>query len=86
VAEELARGEISIEPGKSKLVATRKDVERGWQAVSNILVRQGESELAAEVKRYVRDMEPPLTEKEQLAVGLLRKVRDREPSERPPTR
>ena len=86
VSEELARGGISIEPGKSKLVATRKDVERGWQAVSNTLVRQGERELAVQVTRHIRGMQPPLTEKEQLAVGLLRKVRDRQPPEQPPIR
>lgn len=78
-AEELARGGISIEPGKSKLVATRKEVERGWQAVSEILVHQGELELAAQVKRYVREMQPPLTEKEQLVGRLLRQAHHRRP-------
>src|SRR5207302_3479310 len=37
VAAELLKGDLRVEPGKSKLVETRKEVERGWRATSDIL-------------------------------------------------
>jgi hypothetical protein len=37
----------------------------------NILQTQGHSDLAAEVRRFVEQMAPPMTEKEQLAKAVL---------------
>jgi len=68
----LERGEFRVEDGKSKLRATRTEVERGWTAVSEILVAQGHSELAAEVSRFVRGMPRPRTEREELAADIAR--------------
>lgn len=76
VAAELMKGNLRVEAGKSKLVQTRRDVERGWRAVSDILVSEGQSELAAQVERFVDQMSPPRTEKEQLAASLLERARE----------
>jgi len=76
VASELLSNGLTTETGKSKLVATRQDVERGWIAVADILAYQGHAELAAETKRLVDRMPPPHTEKEQIAVSLLRQNRE----------
>jgi hypothetical protein len=76
VAAELLRGNIRVEAGKSKLVQTRKEVERGWQAVSEALVREGQPELASQVERFVSQMPPPRTENEQIAVALLERTRE----------
>jgi hypothetical protein len=75
VAAELRVGAIKVEPGREQLVTTRKEVVRGWAAVSEILVAQGQPELATQVKRFVDAMPPPLTEKEQLAAQILQRTR-----------
>ena len=72
VAAELLKGNIRVKAGKSKLVRTRKEVERGWRAMSEILVREGQPELASQVERFVNQMPPPRTENEQLAAELVR--------------
>jgi hypothetical protein len=74
VAAELLKGKITVEAGKPKLVQTRKEVERGWQAVSEILVREGQPELASQVERFVNQMIPPRTENEQIAHDLRKAI------------
>jgi hypothetical protein len=87
VANELLTDGVRIEPGKSALTETRRDVERGWRATINILQTQGRSDLAAEVRRFVEQMPPPMTEKEQLASALLQAARKtRILNQSPPTR
>jgi len=49
VAKELQNGNIRAEPGKTKLMQTRQDVEHGWRTVSQILEHAGQPALAAEV-------------------------------------
>lgn len=73
VATAVERGEFKVEPGKSKLQATRTEVERGWTAVGEILVAQGQPELATEVRRFSRAMRPPMTEGEEIAADISRR-------------
>jgi Relaxase/Mobilisation nuclease domain len=87
VAAELTTGGLQMEHGKSTLMATRREVERGWRAVSDILVADGQPELAAQVRRFVDQMSPPRTEKEQIAINLLERDRlARAREEAPPSR
>jgi type IV secretory pathway VirD2 relaxase len=87
VAHELLTGGLRLERGKSALTETRREVERGWQATVNILQSQGRSDLAAEVRRFVERMPPPMTEKEQIANTVLQASRKaRNPDQFPPTR
>jgi hypothetical protein len=72
VGRELAKGGFRVEPGKSRLMRTRKEVERGWRAVSDHLLRSGQPELAANVRQFVTEMPRPQTEKEMLAAMLMR--------------
>lgn len=77
VAAELReRGKVGLESGKSKLIETRTEIERGWRATSDILIAQGQPELAADVRRFLAEMPPPRTEKEELARRLLKGMRD----------
>src|SRR5205807_383759 len=62
VGRELVKGEIRIEPGKATLLETRKNVELGWRTVSDALEREGHHALAAQVNRFVEQMQPPRTE------------------------
>jgi hypothetical protein len=73
---ELVKGKLQVESGKAKLIRTRQEVRRGWQAVSDELTRQGHPEIAAQVKRYVKQMPRPLTEKEYIATSLLEPARE----------
>jgi hypothetical protein len=85
VAVELLKGNIRPEPAKSTLLATRKEVERGWHATSNTLIAQGHPELAVQVRRFMNQMSPPRTDKELIAAELIPctrqpRVRDQQPT------
>jgi hypothetical protein len=71
VARELMPRDVREEQSKSKLVETRNQVRRGWIAVSEILLRQGQPELSAEARRFAHQMLPPMTERELLARALV---------------
>ena len=86
VAAELLKGDLRVEPGKSTLLATRKDVERGWRATSDVLLAQGHPELAAQVRQFVDRMVPPRTEKEQVAARLTERAQENWVRDRVPTR
>jgi hypothetical protein len=72
---ELVEGKLQVESGKAKLIRTRQEVRRVWQAVSDELTGQGHPEIAAQVERYVQQMPKPLTEKEDIATNLLERAR-----------
>jgi hypothetical protein len=76
VAQELAQGKLRVEPGKASLVNTRNEVRRAWLAVGDILIREEQHELAANVTRFSSEMSPPLTEREQIRERLLERTRD----------
>jgi hypothetical protein len=70
VGRELFRGRLRTEPGKQILIETRKAIERGWWAASEILAAQGQRELAKEVMQFVGRMPPPRTDREMIAGEL----------------
>ncbi len=75
VAAELLKGNLRVEAGKARLLETRREVERGWWAVSDILVAEGRPELAAQVRQFSAQMPPPWTERERIAHALRRDTR-----------
>jgi hypothetical protein len=75
VAAELRDGNTPVEPGKARLIETRREVERGWRAAGDILFAQGYAELAARVRRFADEMSPCRTENEQVAHNLLKIAR-----------
>jgi hypothetical protein len=76
VGRELLKGDLRIEPGKARLLETRKEVQRGWFAVSDILAAEGSAELARQVWRFAAEMPPPKTERDLIAENLRGRVRD----------
>lgn len=76
VAQDLLNGELRPESGKSKLFETRKVVDRGWRAASNMLLAQNRPELATEVRRFLDQMRQPTTEREQIAESLRERARE----------
>jgi predicted transcriptional regulator len=83
VVAELLKGNLRVEAGKAKLLETRREVERGWWAVSDVLVVEGRPELAAQVRRFSDEMPPPQTEKEWLAARLYARTREARAREGP---
>lgn len=75
VARESRDGNLHPEPGKARLLETRRDVERGWHAVSDKLADTGLPELAIFVRQFVGAFRPPRTEREEIAVALQNRVR-----------
>jgi len=76
VAQELAKGAQSAEPGKANMLKTWYEARRAWQDVSDILVREGQSDLSAEVRKLAEAMRPPMTDREWIAAGLLERARE----------
>jgi hypothetical protein len=76
VARELATGGLQAEKGNAKMVETRQEVRRAWQDVSDILVRQGQSDLSAEVRKLAEAMRAPMTDREWIAAGLVERARE----------
>jgi hypothetical protein len=67
VAADLSKGNLRVEAGKAKLLETRRNVERGWWALSDILITEGRPELAAQARKFSAQMPPPWTDRELIA-------------------
>jgi hypothetical protein len=72
VARELSKNNVRVDPAKPKLVETRDKVQQAWWAVSDILMWNRKSDLAAQVRRFADQMPQPMTEREWLADRLLK--------------
>ena len=74
------------EPGQATLVATRRAVEQGWYVVHDVLERDGHSEVARDIRRFLAQMPSPRTERQQITLDVLgnqeAKHRIREPRTR----
>lgn len=75
ITRELIKGNLLGEPGRAKLVETRKEVKMGWFAASEALLRQGQPELAAEARRFAEQIGPPYSDRERVAAELLNRTR-----------
>lgn len=77
ITRQLRQGRLRTEPGKARLLETRRDVERGWHAVSDILVSSGHPELASRVRQFLGGMAPVRTDIEQVAERIRARVTER---------
>ncbi len=77
VPRALAAGRVPLEPGKAKLMETRQAAQRAWNVVSDLLLQQGQTDLAAHARRFAARMPPPMTEREWIAARLLEHARGR---------
>ena len=76
MTHKLSRGIPEVESGKAKLVETRQSVRRAWWTIGDILIRDNQPDLAAEVRQFAEQMSPPMTEWEFLSFGMPRNNRD----------
>lgn len=74
------------EPGKATLVATRRQVEQGWYVVHDVLESEGHFEVAREIRRFLAQMRPPRTEREQITLDVLAKQEAKHKAYEPRTR
>ncbi len=74
------------EPGKATLVATRRQVEQGWYAVNDVLDSEGHSDVARDIRRFLGQMLPPRTEREQITLDALAKQEGKRKGHEPRTR
>jgi hypothetical protein len=74
------------EPGKATLVATRRQVEQGWYAIHDVLKREGNAEVARDIRRFLAQMLPPRTEREQITLDILAKQEGKRKAHEPRTR
>lgn len=72
VARELVTSGTIRDPAHTKLAEARKAIVAGWLGVAALLDRQGDAPLAGEVRQFVKDLPPVLTDRERLATELLR--------------
>jgi hypothetical protein len=72
VAAALFKGHLRADPGRGRLMETRRKVERGWRAAGDVLVAQGNPQLAGELRRFVDQMPAPCTEREHVAHAIRR--------------
>ncbi|WP_157994318.1 relaxase/mobilization nuclease domain-containing protein [Peristeroidobacter agariperforans] len=70
VVRELKAGSLD-RSGAAQLQRSRIEVLRGWKTVRNLLVVEGQHQLANDVARFVNQMPPARTEKERLAHELM---------------
>jgi hypothetical protein len=69
-AQDRSRGITPVEPGKAKLLETRNIVRRAWWTISEILIRDKQPDLVAQVTRFAEQMPPPRTEREWLSARV----------------
>lgn len=78
IAQELRDGALQPNPGKAKLLDTRREVIAGWHAAADALLKSGQGALAEKIWRFIGGMPRPLTTDEQLAARLEERTRARE--------
>jgi hypothetical protein len=71
-------GDVTPEPGKARLLETRREVVRGWSAIADDLARQGEAQLAGAVMDFVKELPPVTTEREWIRNRMVEDTRTRQ--------
>jgi len=84
VASDLRSGRLNPGAGKEKVLRTRRDVERGWACVSELLKLDGDVDLAGRVREFVNEMPPAYVDREWIATDIVRRLRSSTP-DRPRT-
>ncbi len=84
--EYVRRDRNQPERGNATIIATRREVEQGWYVVHDVLEREVHSEVARDIRRFLAQMHPPLTESEQIAVDADRKRNEKVRTHEPRTR
>lgn len=74
-AGDLQTGRVNPGHGKEQLLLTRRDVERGWASVSQLLKLDGDVDLADRVQQFAREMPPAFADREWMAADIMHRLR-----------
>lgn len=72
IARELSQTRTISDPTRRQLLETRKAVVAGWNALASTLEAQGEVVLGGDVRYFANHLPPVMTDRERLAMELLR--------------
>jgi hypothetical protein len=70
------RGGLQPNPGKAKIVETRRAVVAGYHGAAEVLLQAGQADLAQKISRFVGRMSPPRTTDEHLVAAVARRSRE----------
>jgi hypothetical protein len=76
IEREMRAGGLQPDPGKSKLVETRRAVVAGYHGAAEALLQAGQGHLAQRIWGFIGAMSPPQTTDEQLAAALSRRSQE----------
>ncbi len=80
-ASSLLTGKLNVEVGKDRVLKTRSRIEEGWRSIARKLADEDRHDLASDVRRFAQNMSPARTERELLALSILKHVKhDRDPT------
>jgi hypothetical protein len=82
ISKELAQTGTIRDPGRAKLIETRKAIIASWMKTADALDAQGEVALAGEVRYFANHLPSVLTDKERLAIDFLRHRESRKSPQR----
>jgi hypothetical protein len=86
IASAMLSGDSYAEPGRAKLIGTRRRVEQGWKSLSERLERDGDRVLADRVRHFLNQMRPVRTERELIAEQLHVRLRATHDLQKPHSR
>jgi Relaxase/Mobilisation nuclease domain len=70
IALRMVSSQTMDEPGRARLLTTRRAIEHGWEAVARQLKAEGQTSLADAAARFAESMLPPRTDAERLATQI----------------
>ena len=76
IQREMRAGGLQPNPGKAKIVETRRTVVAGYHGAAEALLQSGQPDLAQKILGFVRGMSPPRTTDEHLVAAVSRRLRD----------
>ncbi|GFE82491.1 hypothetical protein GCM10011487_44910 [Steroidobacter agaridevorans] len=74
VMDELRAGKTNSGDGKQRVLQTRRDVERGWENVSQLLRFDGDTDLSDRVLEFTKRMPPPYLDREWIAADIMHRL------------
>jgi hypothetical protein len=76
IQREMRAGGLQPNPGKAKIVETRRAVVAGYHSAAEVLLQSGQADLARKILSFVEGMSPPRTTDEHLVAAVARRSRE----------
>ena len=76
IQREMRAGGLQPNPGKARIVETRRAVVAGYHGAAEALLQAGQADLAQKILGFVRGLSPPRTTDEHLVAAIARRAPD----------